>query len=55
MNIVLDTPEAAERAAWMLRGDCIKENQVEVPENNTNSERNYRRCGDVGRLKLALG
>jgi uncharacterized protein YjbI with pentapeptide repeats len=38
MNIVLDTPEAAERAAWMLRGDCIKENQVEVPENNTNSE-----------------
>ncbi len=38
MNIVLDTPEAAERAAWMLRGKYINEKQVEVPENNTNSE-----------------
>jgi uncharacterized protein YjbI with pentapeptide repeats len=38
MNIVLDTPEAAERAAWMLRGKYVNEMQIEVPENNTNSE-----------------
>ncbi len=36
--IQFDTPEAAERAAWMLRGRCINQTQVAVPKFNANRE-----------------
>jgi hypothetical protein len=32
-----DSAEAAERAAWMLRGECINVTQVIVPWRNANS------------------
>ena len=36
MNIVrFDSPEAAERAAWMLMGNYLNENRVAVPEHNS--------------------
>ena len=32
-----DSAEAAERAAWMLRGECINKIQVDIPLHNANS------------------
>jgi hypothetical protein len=34
--VQFDTSEAAERAAWMLKGECINETQVIVPKHNAN-------------------
>jgi hypothetical protein len=34
--VQFDTPESAERAAWMLKGECINETQVIVPNQNAN-------------------
>jgi hypothetical protein len=32
-----DSPEAAERAAWMLGGECVNQIQVIVPKHNANA------------------
>jgi hypothetical protein len=32
-----DSSEAAERAAWMLQGECVNQTQVIVPKHNANA------------------